>query len=30
MDELYSKIIEPKIIEDEFEGKHAVMHMPNI
>ena len=30
MDELYSKIIEPKIIEDEFEGKHAVMHMPNM
>ena len=30
MNELYSKIIEPKIIEDEFEGKHAVMHMPDM
>ena len=30
MDELYSKILEPKIVEDEFEGKHAIIHMPNM
>tara|TARA_Y100001973_G_C5134472_1_gene299559 strand:- start:169 stop:1071 length:903 start_codon:yes stop_codon:yes gene_type:complete len=30
MDELYRKILEPKIVEDEFEGKHAIIHMPNM
>ena len=30
MDELYSKILEPKIVKDEFEGKHAIIHMPNM
>tara|TARA_R100001443_G_scaffold3461_4_gene10856 strand:- start:195 stop:1097 length:903 start_codon:yes stop_codon:yes gene_type:complete len=28
--ELYKEILEPKIIDDEFEGKHAVMHMPDM
>jgi hypothetical protein len=30
MSELYKEILEPKIIDDEFEGKHAVMHMPDM
>ena len=30
MSELYKEILQPKIIDDEFEGKHAVMHMPNM
>ena len=30
MDEIYRKILKPKIINDEFEGKHAVIHMPDM
>jgi len=30
MESIYSKILEPKIIDDENEGTHAVIHMPDM
>jgi len=30
MSNVYSRILEPKIINDEFEGKHAVINMPDM
>ena len=30
MTSIYDNILTPKIIEDEFEGKHAVIHIPNM
>ena len=30
MDELYKNILNPKIVDDEFEGTHAIIHMPNM
>ena len=30
MSNVYNRILEPKIINDEFEGKHAVINMPDM
>ena len=30
MKNLYSRILEPKIIDDKFEGKHAIINMPDM
>ena len=30
MTNIYSKILEPKIIKDKNEGIHAVIHMPDM
>jgi hypothetical protein len=30
MNSIYDNILAPKIIDDEFEGKHGIIHMPNM